>query len=265
MVLLILEGETEEPKVMATIKQLFFSKNKEHLLCSYGTDTYTLWKDVRKYVDEGGEPDVFEIVRERLHGRGDTSLDGYCSYQFDSIYLFFDYDPQNSRVSPDVLNKAISDMVNLFSDPMDKGQIFISYPMTEALYCQDSLPDSNFVCSSVPVCNCSDFKAWIRRYECAVKRYMLLFKTDRSANIIEPVLNRRSDLRSAWVELVKASAEKANYICNGTVALPVAVDDVLQSGIFKGQLRSYLPKGLVAILSSYPMFLYEYFHGQGEF
>ena len=69
---------------------------------------------------------VFNIVKERLHSRGDYSLDKYYSHQIESIYLFFDYDPQNRTISPDRLNQAIDDMVNLFSDSMNKGQIYIS-------------------------------------------------------------------------------------------------------------------------------------------
>ena len=118
MILLILEGANTEPPIVATIRLLFFANNPDQLVCSYGTDTYTLWKEIKSYMDDGNEPDVFEIVRERLHRSGDTSLDNYDSYQFDSIYLFFDYDPQNNTVSSETLNASITEMLKLFSDPI---------------------------------------------------------------------------------------------------------------------------------------------------
>lgn len=94
MILLIFEGQKEEPQIMTTIKTLFFGRGKEQLLCSYGTDTYTLWRDIKLYTEDGYDVDVFQIVKERMHSRGDYSLDVYDSYSIDSIYLFFDYDPQ---------------------------------------------------------------------------------------------------------------------------------------------------------------------------
>ena len=77
MILFIFEGQVEEPKIMATIKQLFLSNIEEQLLCSFGSDTYTLWKDIVEYQKNGYEVDVFNIVKERLHSRGDYSLDKY--------------------------------------------------------------------------------------------------------------------------------------------------------------------------------------------
>ena len=101
MILFIFEGQVEEPKIMATIKQLFLSEIEEQLLCSFGADTYTLWKDIVEYGRDGYEIDVFNIVKERLRSRGDHSLDNYNSHQIESIYLFFDYDPQNRMRNPD--------------------------------------------------------------------------------------------------------------------------------------------------------------------
>ena len=265
MILLILEGANTEPSIATTIRQLFFADNPDQLVCSYRTDTYTLWKEIKSYMDDGNEPDVFEIVRERLHRSGDTSLDSYDSYQFDSIYLFFDYDPQNRTVSMETLNASIAEMLKLFSDPMDKGQIFISYPMVESLFCQNSVPEASYMNARVAIVDCGKFKSLANRYECNQKRYKIIYKQDKDGNIREPVSMRQTELKKTWVTLVKMHAIKANYISNNIAMLPTTVEEVSELRIFNGQLNRFLPSGLVSLLSAFPMFLFEYFHGGEDF
>lgn len=167
MILLIFEGQKEEPQIMTTIKTLFFGRGKEQLLCSYGTDTYTLWRDIKLYTEDGYDVDVFQIVKERMHSRGDYSLDVYDSYSIDSIYLFFDYDPQNKKLGLQRLNKAVSELIDTFNNPMDNGQLFISYPMAEAVYCEDSIPSDAFMTATVSLNDCHGFKDWIKNYNIA--------------------------------------------------------------------------------------------------
>ena len=64
MILFIFEGQVEEPKIMATLEQLFLNRIEEQLICSYGADTYTLWKDIVEYII-----DKFFLLKEE-----DTSL-----------------------------------------------------------------------------------------------------------------------------------------------------------------------------------------------
>ena len=265
MILFIFEGQVEEPKIMATIKQLFLSNIQEQLLCSFGSDTYTLWKDIVEYQKNGYEVDVFNIVKERLHSRGDYSLDKYYSHQIESIYLFFDYDPQNRTISPDRLNQAIDDMVNLFSDSMNKGQIYISYPMIEAIYCENKSSDDSYVTYCVPIAECKT-KEWCESYEYGRKRLKVLFKTNSDNILIEPITEDRiAELRNTWINIIKHNAIKANVISNEKQGLPEDISDIEQSKIFEGQLEKFVKaNSSVAILSSFAIFLYDYFHGNGE-
>lgn len=267
MILFVFEGQKEEPHVMATIKHLFFSGREKQMFCSFGCDTYALWQEVRKYLTDGGEPDVFEIVRERLHTRDDHSLDGYYSYQFDSVYLFFDYDPQNGTICLGELNSAIEHMIHTFSDPMGNGLLLLSYPMTEALYCENCLPDSDYMNAVVPIADCHDFKTWCQRYDFAKKRYKLTFKTNKAGEISEQVTDiRQNELLASWNELIKLNASKANDLCCSSSGLPLNESDISQNRIFRRQLELFiLPAGNVTILSAFPLFLFEYFHGNGSF
>lgn len=255
----------EEPRIMATIKQLFFKSNEEQLLCSFGSDTYTLWKDISEYQKNGYEVDVFNVVKERLHKRGDYSLDKYYSHQIESIYLFFDYDPQNRTISSDKLNQAIGEMLDMFSDSMDNGQIYISYPMVESIYCENTPQDTDYISYCVSVNECRT-KEWCNVYSYARKRNNVIFKTKDNLVIENFAEERILELKDIWVNLIKLNAVKANFITNGIKELPKSVSDVDQMKIFDAQLQKFIDsKNVVSILSSFTLFLFEYFHGNSEF
>lgn len=270
MILLIFEGINEEPKIMATIKELFFP-NEEQLHCSYGQDTASLYADIKKHQEtEFDEPDVFEIVKESLHRRNDHSLDVYKSYQFDSIYLIFDYDPQNDLGLEEV-NNRIAKVIKFFSEPMDKGQMYVSYPMIEALYCEDSFPDETFINAIATMDDCHDFKKWCRKYKAGSNKELVLFKTrkDNDGNYFivdkDNTPERKAQLRYAWINLIKENVKKANFICNDTISSDVEVHAITQEKVFANELEKYvLPKGEISILSAFALFLYDYFHGNGE-
>ena len=263
MILLVFEGQVGEPKVMATLQHLYFSDAANHLLCSYGTDTYTLWKDVKRH-DLDGEADVFAIVKERLHSRGDYSLDQYSSYQIESVYLFFDYDPQNNTIPPELLNQAIDEMVALFDDPMDKGKIFISYPMLEGLFCLNTIPDAAFFNSVVSLADCHGFKGWCQQFFYRKNPELLIYKTDRDGSIIGDPSAQKKELLEKWNALVVMTAVKANLICHGALAAPDNVENIYKKDIFRHQINDYvIPNACISILSAFPLFLFDYFHGNG--
>ena len=263
MILLVFEGQVGEPKVMTTLQHLYFSDAANYILCSYGTDTYTLWKDVKRH-ELDGEADVFAIMKERLHSGGDHSLDQYDSYQIESIYLFFDYDPQNNTIPPHLLNQAISEMVALFDDPMDKGKIFISYPMLEGLFCLNSIPDVAFLHSVVSIADCHGFKGWCKQFLFGKNPELLIYKTDKDGRIVDDPSMRKQELLQKWNALVTMTANKANLICHGVPAPPDNVDDISQNDIFQHQLEDYVvPNSCISILSAFPLFLFDYFHGNG--
>ncbi|MCF0195390.1 MAG: hypothetical protein HUK00_09490 [Bacteroidaceae bacterium] len=271
MILLIFEGNNEEPKIMATIKALFFP-SEEQVHCSYGHDTASLYAEIKKHQEsEFEEPDVFEIVKEALHRRNEHSLDKYKSHQFDSIYLFFDYDPQND-LGIEVVNERIEKVIELFSEPTDKGKMFVSYPMIEALYCEDSLPDKTFVDATVSLADCHDFKQWCRRYIIACNKELILYRTYRDKDgkylIVDKdnTPERKEQLTATWISLVKENVMKANFICNDVKSSDVAVDAIGQGSIFSNELaKLIIPKKEVGILSAFALFLYDYFHGNGDF
>lgn len=263
MILLVFEGQVEEPRVMSTIRTLFFNRGKDQIICSYGADTYTLWKDIQRHLQDGYEADVFEIIKERLHTRNDHSLDKYKSYEIDSVYLFFDLDPHNSTIPLNNLMSAILGMTEFFNDAMENGQIYIAYPMAEALYCEDSCNDSNYRDAQVMLEDCKRFKEWCRRYNLAVRPNGILLKTAKDGTVSEELTEGRLlSLKRSWQSVISMNVSKANLLCVGEYSLPRNIDDVRQINILKKEYNDYITsRSSVSILSHYALFLYEYFSG----
>ena len=83
-------------------------------------------------------------MRERLADRGDTTLDGIRNSDISEIFLFFDYDFQNSQLSLDEINRRVEEMLTLFDDETDNGKLYINYPMIESIRYTKELPDDAY-------------------------------------------------------------------------------------------------------------------------
>lgn len=63
-----------------------------------------------------------------------------------------------------------------------------------------------------------------------------------------------------WNTLKEQNIMKANFICNDIFDYPESKDDINQQLIFNCQKEKFVDKDdSVSILSSFPLFLYEYF------
>ena len=268
MILLVFEGASNEPAVMATLRYLYFNETASHILCSFGADTRTLWKRVKEHADNGYEVDVFTIVKSYFQERDNHVLDKYSSYQIDSVYLFFDYDPQNRTVTLDELNQTLIEMVDLFNNPMDRGMMYISFPMLESLFSIHCIPDPNYLTATVSIEDCHGYKGLCyERYELARNTRLLLLRTKRDgtiAGVVSPQM--KNELLDRWNKIVIMNAVKANYICSGEASVPSNVYDISQDKVLNHELNDFVfSSSSISILSSFPLFLFEYFHGNGFF
>ena len=63
-----------------------------------------------------------------------------------------------------------------------------------------------------------------------------------------------------WKHLIRQNVWKANLITQNKLSWPEQKDYVEQIEVFNAQVEKYvIPKGVVAILNAFPMFLYYYF------
>ena len=138
MILFVFEGTRREPDIFRTLEYLFFPKGQT-IVCSFGNNIYELYRQL-KALDGGG--DIVSILREKYKDNPESPFSPEIkSSDFSEIYLFFDYDFQNSNLSLEQMNQQISEMLDLFNDETDNGLLYINYPMLEAIRYTKTLPD----------------------------------------------------------------------------------------------------------------------------
>ena len=104
MILFVFEGDEREPRLYRTLERLYFPKQNENIICSFGNNIYDLYNELQEY---DGDGDIVALMRERLADRGDATLDGIRNSDISEIFLFFAYDFQNSQLSLDEINRRM--------------------------------------------------------------------------------------------------------------------------------------------------------------
>lgn len=239
LILFVFEGQKTEKQIINAIQnqEMLLPEDKVLIVSCFCAEIYQLYKILKD--DEYLE--IFIILKE-IEINKDV-LNGYSVDDFSSIYLFFDYDPHaNNGSSLDEKNQHIDELISFFSEETDKGKLFISYPMVEAIKNSvkcDSLLD--FLEFSIAKENCVNFKK-IMNELCQSQE--------------------RSDIRkydtSCWQNLFNFHCIKANYLVNESQEFPSNL--ISQQSIFE------IIKTLddIPILSSIPLMLCDYY-GVQEF
>ena len=73
MILFIFEGTKREPRLFKTLEYLFFPKNCEHIVCSYGNNIYNLYK---RMSETDFDEDIVAILMEKYREEGVGSFAG---------------------------------------------------------------------------------------------------------------------------------------------------------------------------------------------
>lgn len=161
MILFVFEGDEREPRLYRTLERLYFPKVNDNIICSFGNNIYDLYNELKEYEDGG---DIVSVMRERLAARGDSTLNGIRSSDISEIFLFFDYDFQNSHLSLEEINQRVEEMLALFADETENGKLYINYPMIESIRYTKELPDNGYANYVVSREECKDFKRLARDF-----------------------------------------------------------------------------------------------------
>lgn len=261
MILFIFEGKKTEPNLFKTIEKLYFPNTKEHKICCFGYNIYELYKLMNK---SAFTEDLVTVIRSKMASRNDHSIpDDADVSDFSGIFLFFDYDFQNKNLPAKELDRQVEKMLEFFNDETENGKLYINYPMAEAIKCTNELPDSNFINYKAARSECSDFKNHITStYPYYKSTDFFMFSIDgKTKEIRQPIPEEKLKLISDnWNILKEQNIKKASFICTGKYDYPFQKDDVNQQIIFKKQKEKFIDTyDSVSILSSFPLFLYEYF------
>jgi hypothetical protein len=244
MILFVFEGGKAEPRIFESIGKLFLSGEElRTVVC--GFDLPTLYSRLKN----NGE-DLFRSLPLDENGI-DVPAGKRLDTLFSQIFLFFDYDFQN-RMGLEKLNEILVEMLDFFRDETENGKLYINYPMVESLKYTKEIPDTHY------------FEYVATRQECAdhefkQKAEQFAYPQAKAYRFIDLSKTKRDVASSNWDGLKLQNVMKANYILTGDNVMPDIKATVNQAAIFSAQITKYVSlKDQVAILNSFPIFLFDY-------
>lgn len=250
-----------------TMERLYFNDKKDRIICSYGANIYDLYQAMTE--DSSSErvfvKDIVSVLKEKLGNDSNNPLKD-VQYRSDvsEVYLFFDFDLQvryrNRKVSRSELLSRLVKMVDFFDNETENGKLFINYPMVESIRYTKKLPDPKYNSYVVKTDELAVFKKSATEFSYYKNLDFICFKIGkRSKQITEDELNRYNELRGNWQMLINQNLNKACYLCFGGNMIPDNSVVIEQKRILDAQIQDYYPKGLVSVLNSFPLFLFDYF------
>lgn len=260
MILFIFEGQKPEKAIFMTLERLYLSNLKERIICCFGYNIYELYRLMN---ESDFKEDIVSVIKYKLKNPKDNSLiDIKNISDISEIYLFFDYDFQNKNITIEEINKQVLQMFNFFNNENENIKLYISYPMVESIRCTNKIPDSNFINYTVLRKDCVNFKNYVTQKYTFYKSmdFVIIPYNDRTKEFRKISLKKFNEIKYNWEHLKKQHISKANYICTGEYKIPTLKDSINQKNIFEKQIQIYVEQNdSVAILNSFPLFLYEYF------
>ncbi len=256
---LIYEGVKAEEELLNNMKQTFLSEFSEvdtfHLPAD--GNIYMLWK---RMVDDEFNTDTIELLREMsTEAKDRLERENLVASDFSEVYMFFDYDGHAVNFSektvtdanemcirmgkPKIKNKwdLLERMLQELDNETENGKLYISYPMVEAIKeIETSTEDYHKL--HIPLDEIAQYKGSFQKssdYE-----------------------NYPTITRKMWEVACKASVKQANIIVKqtGIVSYEKFINECTQLEIYHAQKLYYINAyKLIAILSSIPLFLIEYF------
>lgn len=255
-IFILVEGYDSELQIIESLKTCFDIKLKSKVIRvgAFGTSIYSLYKeicddsdldlfglikekgrkkinDLKKYL-ENSDRSTFSPKQQRIIDCIEDLLK--CNVaDVSEVFLFFDYDGHCSNASV----KKMQMMLDKFENETEKGKLYVSYPMVEAL---KHVKEINEFRDLKAIAN-PNYKKEVNSY-CS-GRYIDFKKYNKSI----------------WSVLIEINLKKANYIVSKTYDYPR--EPISQRQIFDNQYELYISKkkNEVAVLSAFPLFLFDYF------
>lgn len=252
MILFVFEGEDREPNIYKTLERLYFPRDNENIICSFGNNIYSLYSELMEY---GGDGDIVALMKERLSEHNDLTLNDIRRTDISEIFLFFDYDFHNSQLSLQEINKRVEEMLSIFDDETFNGKLYINYPMIESIRYTKELPDKNYCQYAVSRHDCNDFKRLAHEFSFYDGFNHILFRSDEH----HPTKERYMTIKDNWKILIEMNVCKAHWLITDHYAMPKSKSDIDQSKIFLSQKYKFVEKDeRVSVLNTFPIFIYEY-------
>ena len=229
-ILFVFEGEKTEKQITNSLTEYFVNDNENTIVqCVYCNDIYELHKEIAQDTDL----DTFELLKKI--GQNKKILSPYKRNDFAEIYLFFDYDGHDTEADDD----NVKEILAFFNEETAAGKLFISYPMVEAL-------------KHIPA-SIEDFKDLKVPAKTNV-RYKKIVGIEAQKELKQ--LNKYT--KKTWTLLIDLHLKKMNFIVKDKYVLPT--ENTTQFDLFLKQLEKYITiDATVAVLSAFPIFLFDYY------
>lgn len=228
-ILVLVEGSRLDAHVMRLLIDLYGISEK-HEVVSYDTNIYTLYGEMFK----NGDPDSYDLLQLLKEREKYDGLKEIFDQDYSDILLVFDLDPQD----PLYQDFKIREMLEYFSESTDKGKLYINYPMIEAFYHMETIPDMNFNSYTVEL---GDLKK--KLYKDRVHQLTGYNKLDNIA-----ITKEQCDL------IIKSNINKAGKIV-GINECEVVPDGL---AILEEQLKTLKMSEFVYVLSTCPFYIVDY-------
>jgi len=226
-ILFIFEGPKLEKSITDNLTKFFVNENTI-ITCAFCTTIYKMYSEISK--DE--DLDTFNLVKDIEINK--NKLKDFKRSDFAQIYMFFDYDGHATNAS----DKKIKELLDFFNEETEKGKLYLSYPMVEALKHIENF--ETFEELKVPCKENIDYKKIVRQNGLDSLKHVTKYDVQK------------------WKELIDVNLKKMNKIVNNSYIFPDNIIDQLV--IFNNQLEKHINiDQTVAILSSFPVFLHDYY------
>ena len=139
------------------------------------------------------------------------------------------------------------------------------YPMIEALCYTKKLPDQNYIDYVASLDECNKFKHLVSQFSDYKNFDFIAFKPKKYGEGVCVNQTKIQKLKQNWQNVIEQNVIKANFICSNKKGIPKNKEDITQQKIFISQIQKYIPSKKLAILASYPLFLYDYFEIENLF
>lgn len=256
MKLFVFEGK-KDSRIFDTLTGIFFPEEKDRIVCVYRSNIYSLYKkleDLDVFGSSRHNGSTVSVLKEILAAHGDSTLSDVSEAEISEVYLFFDYDFQQTQHSLNKNNEQVRKMLEYFDDETENGKLYIHYPMLESIRYTKVLPDEDYCRYSVERDVCNSFKDLVQRFSAYPSlKYLTLTKKDSQ--------QRQEEVERNWEHLLRMNVGKAHFLCQGNEEIPKNKILVSQTNIYANQLQKYVEKQpcKVSILNAFPLFLFEYF------
>ena len=225
-ILFVFEGQNVEDHIYDSFSQHFLDGDAI-ITCAYCNNLYNLYKRI----DEDEDLDTFALLKAMAINIDLSSLN---RSDFAEIYMFFDYDGHDRAADDEKVQK----MLDLFNEETEKGKLYLSYPMVEAI---KHFPNVN------------DFPNV--KVKC---KKNIGYKALVNSGCTPQLQNVKIYDLPLWKLLFSQHLSKMNLIVENNFELPKRL--MFQDEIFKNQFEKYINiDETVAVLSAFPPFLHDYF------